>query len=49
LNGIKGDNRPENLVALPSKKHYLILKEKSRRIRELEAKIGELEQNAGER
>jgi hypothetical protein len=37
LNGIKNDNRPRNLVALPSTKHYLILQAKARRIQELEA------------
>jgi len=39
LNGIKNDNRIENLIALPNKKHYLLLKEKARRIRELEDEI----------
>lgn len=43
LNGIKDDNRPENLLALPIKKHKLILAEKAKRIRELEAKIKLLE------
>lgn len=37
LNGIKKDNRPSNLVGLPSKKHYLVLKAKAKRIQELEA------------
>jgi len=36
LNGIKYDNRPENLVAMPSKKHYLLIPELNRRIKELE-------------
>lgn len=37
LNGIKSDNRPVNLVALPNKEHSNILKEKAKRIQELEA------------
>ena len=39
LNGIKDDNRPRNLVALPNKKHYLVLQAKAKRIQELEAII----------
>jgi len=39
LNGIKDDNRPRNLIALPSKKHYLILQAKAKRIQELEAML----------
>lgn len=46
LNGIKDDNRPENLMALPRNKHETgtlinILRE---RIRELETKIKQLEE-----
>ena len=37
LNGITSDNRPVNLVALPNKKHYLLLESKAKRIQELEA------------
>ena len=37
LNGIKDDNRPRNLIALPNKKHYLVLQAKAKRIQELEA------------
>ena len=37
LNGIKHDNRPSNLVALPNNKHYLVLQAKAKRIQELEA------------
>jgi len=37
LNGIKDDNRPINLVAFPSQKHFLVLQAKARRIQELEA------------
>lgn len=37
LNGIKNDNRPSNLIALPNKKHYLVLQAKAKRIQELEA------------
>ena len=36
LNGIKSDNRPENLVALSNKKHSLVLQVKAKRIQELE-------------
>jgi len=37
LNGIPHDNRIENLVALPEKKHRRILAAKAKRIQELEA------------
>jgi hypothetical protein len=37
LNGIKNDNRPQNLPAMPNKKHYLVLQAKAKRIQELEA------------
>ena len=37
LNGIKTDNRPVNLVALPSMKHTHVLQAKAKRIQELEA------------
>lgn len=43
LNGIKDDNRPENLVAMPEQKHRLVLSMKAQRIRELEEKIKILE------
>jgi transposase-like protein len=43
LNGIKDDNRPENLLAMPSKEHMRILPAKARRIRELEEKVKMLE------
>jgi hypothetical protein len=36
LNGIKDDNRPENLIALPTRKHRQVLQAKAKRIRELE-------------
>jgi len=44
LNGVKDDNRIENLIALPSKKHYLILAEKAKRIRQLEDENKKLRQ-----
>jgi len=37
LNGIKDDNRPKNLVAMPNRKHYLVFQAKAKRIQELEA------------
>ena len=36
LNGIKGDNRPNNLKALPNKKHNILIVEFQKHIRELE-------------
>ena len=36
INGIKSDNRPANLKALPSKKHNTLIPVLKRRIRELE-------------
>lgn len=39
LNGVVNDNRPENLVALPTRQHKLILRELRRRIRELESRV----------
>jgi predicted RNA-binding Zn-ribbon protein involved in translation (DUF1610 family) len=37
LNGVRTDNRPANLVALPSRKHSLVLEAKAKRIQQLEA------------
>ncbi len=37
LNGIRDDNRPKNLMALPNMKHNRILQAKAKRIQELEA------------
>jgi predicted HTH domain antitoxin len=42
LNGIKHDNRPENLAGMPSRAHRYILAEKAKRIRLLENKVREL-------
>lgn len=39
LNGIKTDNRPENLVAMSSKKHLLLIPELEKRIRFLEQEL----------
>ena len=39
LNGIKDDNRPSNLAGMPSRKHFLVLAAKTKRIQELEALI----------
>jgi hypothetical protein len=44
LNGIPTDNRPENLVGLPDKKHRHVLAEKAKRIRQLEGKVMVLKQ-----
>jgi len=43
LNGIKNDNRPANLVAMPDRKHRRLLSEKAKRIQSLELRILELE------
>ena len=39
FNGIKDDNRPENLVALSSHKHKLVIRELKRHIRQLENEL----------
>jgi len=39
LNGIKDDNRPCNLKALPERKHKFVLAAKAKRIQELEAML----------
>jgi len=44
LNGIKTDNRINNLVALPEQKHRLILQAKAKRIQELEALLNHQKQ-----
>lgn len=44
LNGIKDDNRVENLKGLPSKKHLVYLKVYRERIKELEDRVKELEE-----
>lgn len=38
-NGIKNDNRPKNLLAMPNKKHGLFISSLQKRIFELEAKM----------
>jgi hypothetical protein len=43
VNGIKDDNRPENLLAMPKGKHSKIIPEMALKIRELEAKVKLLE------
>jgi len=42
INGNKSDNRPENLLALSSRKHSLIIPELSKRIGELEQELLEI-------
>ena len=44
INGIRDDNRPENLLALPRKNHHyaLFLQGLQKRIRELEAQVQKL-------
>lgn len=39
FNGIKNDNRPSNLLAMPNKKHGLFISSLQKRIFELEAKL----------
>jgi len=41
LNGIRDDNRPSNLIALPNQKHNSILQAQYKRIQELEALLRE--------
>ncbi len=41
LNGLTDDNRPENLAALPDRKHKTVLAAKARRIRKLEQRLAE--------
>jgi len=43
LNGIPSDNRPENLVALPDRKHKTVLAVKAQRIKELESRLSKAE------
>jgi len=43
LNGIKNDNRPENLLGLPNKTHCRILPEKEKHIQMLENRVRNLE------
>ena len=43
LNGIKNDNRPENLAGMPSRAHSQVLAEKAKRIKALENRVKELE------
>ncbi len=45
LNGIKNDNRPENLAGMSTHAHRLVLAEKAKRIRVLENRVKELEQS----
>jgi len=42
INGIKSDNRPSNLIALPKKKHQFLIPRLEQRIRELEAENRQL-------
>ncbi len=44
LNGIKFDNRINNLIALPNRKHSLILQAKAKRIQELEGLLNNQQQ-----
>lgn len=43
LNGIRSDNRPENLIALPDRKHKRVLAAKAQKIKELESKLARAE------
>ena len=44
LNGIRDDNRPENLHAMPQGEHIGLAKPYKERIRKLEAELKELQQ-----
>lgn len=48
LNGVKDDNRPENLGAMPDKRHRLFLAELSKRIRMLEVENENLRKRLAE-
>lgn len=39
LNGVKNDNRPENLAAMPNRKHKILIPTLKGRVRELEARL----------
>lgn len=39
INGIKGDNRASNLIAMPNKKHDILIAALTKRIQELEARL----------
>lgn len=43
INGIKSDNRPANLIAMPTKQHYAYIPMLQQRIRELEEEVKLLE------
>ncbi|MBU1449283.1 HNH endonuclease [Patescibacteria group bacterium] len=43
LNGIRDDNRPENLVAMPTLKHIRLLSAKAKHIQDLEIRLTQLE------
>jgi hypothetical protein len=51
FNGIKDDNRPENLIALPRRNHHskLLLNALNKHVSELEIEIRELQQVIKER
>jgi len=49
LNGIMSDNRPENLVALTTKKHFFILRAKAERIKQLEDEVIKLQKALSEK
>lgn len=42
INGIKTDNRPNNLLAMPTKRHSILIPKQQERIRELEAENRQL-------
>ncbi len=44
INGIKNDNRPQNLLGIPQSKHHILIEPYRKRIRELEKEIKNLRQ-----
>jgi hypothetical protein len=44
MNGVKDDNRPENLVAMPNREHKRVISEYKAHVKRLEDRVCELEQ-----
>jgi len=43
INGTRDDNRPENLIAMPDRRHKALLTVRAEKIRHLEAEVGKLQ------